>query len=176
MSGLRALMAESESDRAALWSAYFAVRAMSDPPDFVCSFREDLWAHLQAEDDVHEVREAETQFARQLRERREERKAWRQTPAAEREHFLLNALGDDELTIAEICGRFPLRFKSAVGDSMIRRLAKQLMERQEIDRRVDPSHGGHFHYFRCKDLEGPIKDLERTLREEGLTEPPGGEA
>jgi hypothetical protein len=37
---------ESEHDRAALWSAYFALRAVTDPPDFVARALDDLKRHL----------------------------------------------------------------------------------------------------------------------------------
>jgi hypothetical protein len=99
---------------------------------------------------------------------RERRAAWRRLPIPARGRLIVELLGEDVLTCREIARRVDAQYGADynVYTSTVQAELYRLMQAGEVRRR--PGYGGRqnpHRYFRNRDLEGPIADLERTYRD-----------
>lgn len=106
--------------------------------------------------------------------------AWRQMPRERRETLVFQALDDDRLTIRELTerlgralgcsapdqlGRLPLSaYQSGVGN-----LVKRMLREGQLGREPETFNKTHrrYRYFRRRELEGAIAELDRAYREIG---------
>lgn len=91
---------------------------------------------------------------------------WKElTTPREREHHVLNALGDDNLTIRQIRATLTERSDAFVSESVVTSTVTRLHKRGDLDREPETYDQGRrvrFRYFRPA-LEGPIADLNRQM-------------
>ena len=98
---------------------------------------------------------------------------WLKMPRPEREHLVLEAIGDDRLTLGELVARINEHSGVHVHEQRLRPLVYRLHREGKLDRTRErrASSGnkpGAFRYrfFRWRELSGPIADLERTFNGE----------
>jgi hypothetical protein len=100
---------------------------------------------------------------------REQRDAFRATAGEQRQRLILETLGTDRLTIAEICERLSKTHGDRFGrvhESMIRGEIYKML-RADLDRARDDYRGKtRFRYFRRPGLSGPIAALDALLGHE----------
>ena len=102
----------------------------------------------------------------------ERRLAWRHKPMAYKEGIVIEALGDDQLTIRELTKRVNelvgWTTNTCLYESNIDSLTRRLMAARQLDRiKVQIGAREIWHYHRRRDLLGPIADLERAYRDDG---------
>ncbi|MDX6648150.1 MAG: hypothetical protein QOJ97_101 [Solirubrobacteraceae bacterium] len=95
---------------------------------------------------------------------------WKERPPVEREHLVLNALGEDRLSLGELVPRVREQAgDDQIWDSYLKTVVNRLIEAGELERvkerRCRGDHPSAFtnRYFRRRDLDGPIADLDRRL-------------
>jgi hypothetical protein len=115
---------------------------------------------------------AEERAKREERDRRwaEQTAAWNATAGERRQRMILEALGDDRLTVGQLAKRMAERHGEEFGsvyDSMLRGEVGKMLAAGELDRiREDFRNRPRYLYFRKPGLSGPIADLEALLDHE----------
>ena len=113
--------------------------------------------------------EAEAEASRRAERRQrdvDERRAWRQTPRAVRERVVLEALGDDRLSVGELCCRLRDTTTAQFTQEGLREILKRLVAAGELSFANEPPAGGGRRravYSRNGALSGAIVDLERAF-------------
>lgn len=120
------------------------------------------------------ARDAQAQRQHDWQEREREinrrRGGWNLTPIATREHLLLNALGDDRLTVSDLVPRLNAELGAPAGltvvpESGVRSLVSRMHHAGELERAGEPFRGRvRYRYFR-RPLDGPSADLERAFHD-----------
>jgi hypothetical protein len=115
----------------------------------------------------HDDREPAVEQSR--RDYRERKDHWRQTPRAERWHWMLNALGDDVLTVAEILDRVQAAHPECELDQGNVRMEMYRMEtRGEIERQPIPQANGpkaKWRYRRRQPNPDTLAQLEQAMHD-----------
>jgi len=120
--------------------------------------------------DEHEYEDGELDQARGLtgdprRDRRREREvAWKQMDWPARERFMLEQLGEDRLTVAEVWKRLHEDADLGLSEASIRSLLVRMVDGGELDRTPELFRGRtRWRYSRRTELSGPIKALNDAL-------------
>jgi hypothetical protein len=105
---------------------------------------------------------------RKRQERAEGRRLWKATPRAEREHWVLNALANDRLTVTEVWPRVQAAHPDCIFfDRDVAYIVKVLFGRGELERKGEPRAGGsgvRYRYFRSTELDPRLAEIERDWR------------
>jgi hypothetical protein len=101
----------------------------------------------------------------------------RELPLHVRERHLIEALGDQRLTVKELREVMMERLADEdvwVNPANVQSLLRRLMDRGEVAREAEVRPGGRtavrYRYHRRATLQGPIADLERALADETGTQ------
>jgi hypothetical protein len=99
-------------------------------------------------------------------------RGWQRRPQGDRDRLLLDALGEDCLTIRELTARLNAALDSpqdrwpTVYESTVAKMARRLLSAGEFERIGEPFKGKvRYRYFRCRG-QGPTAELERAYRGE----------
>ena len=108
---------------------------------------------------------------------REVKQVWKTTPRERRESLLFQVLGDGRLVIREMTDRMNRELGipegeryggRAVYEGEVRSLATRLLRDGQLDREAETFNKTHmrYRYFRRRELEGPIAELEQAYQDE----------
>lgn len=117
-----------------------------------------------------ETREREEREREERLQEHKRRTGWKRISMDRREAFAFQLLGDDRLTIADLTKRFRTEFGTdiAIHETHIRGLVARMLEAGHLARKGEAWQGRvRYRYFRKRELEGPIVELEAMLQAHG---------
>lgn len=102
----------------------------------------------------------------------EAEKAWHPMPIASKERIVIESLGDDRLPVRELAARVNKTMGGKGGPALYRAgvelVLRRLVACGEVDRVKARAgrRGVIWHYFRRRELDGPIAELERAFQDD----------
>ena len=100
------------------------------------------------------------------------RRVWKETPEDRRETLVLQALGNEQLTIREVMARVNFELGATddgsrfVCEGDVRRVVMRMFDGGQLERAKEVFRNKpRFRYFRITRLDGPIAELERAYHD-----------
>lgn len=117
------------------------------------------------------LKQGETDHAHERQERCERKREWRHMPMPCKESLIIEALGDDQLRPDDLVSRINelvgWTANPCVPHSSVETLLRRLLASGQLDRvQVPIGRREIWHYFRNRNLSGPIVALERAYHDE----------